>query len=147
MSLGKLVVRLLVEPERHLRAADEDRALNQVRLLHHHVDRFLLRSWQRALLEYRAARADEVEKAVPVDVLLEERAIRRVPVDVALFDVDLLLLQKTSGVTAGGSRRLPVERRFRHGNILSGGTGRQGGMRNDAISLHPHGLRRSGRPR
>jgi hypothetical protein len=49
-----------------------------------------------------------------IDMLLEERASGRVPVDVAFFDVDTLLLQKTSGVAAGRSRRLPEKRRLRH---------------------------------
>jgi len=88
-------------------------------LRHHQVDRFLLGPWQRALLEDRAARADEVEKAVGVDVFLEKRAVRRIPVDVAFFDVDLQLLQKTSGVSARGSRGLEEEDWPGHGRIVS----------------------------
>jgi hypothetical protein len=53
-----------------------------------------------------------------VDVPFEKRTIRRILVDVALLDVDLLLLQKTSGVTAGRSSRFPVKRWFRHRGIL-----------------------------
>jgi hypothetical protein len=53
-----------------------------------------------------------------VDVLFEERAVGRVPVDVTLFDVDLVLLQKTSGVSTGRSRRFPVQERLRHTAIL-----------------------------
>jgi hypothetical protein len=56
-------------------------------------------------------------------VLLEKRSIRRIPVDVAFFDVDLLLLQKTSGVSAGRSRRLEIEDGFRHDRIVPPGRG------------------------
>jgi hypothetical protein len=51
-------------------------------------------------------------------MLLEKRAVRRIAVDVALFDLDLLLRQKTPGVAAGGSRRLEVEDRLGHGGIV-----------------------------
>jgi hypothetical protein len=51
-------------------------------------------------------------------VLLEKRAIRRIPVDVTFFDVDLLLLQKTSGVSARRSRRLEIEDWLGHGHIV-----------------------------
>jgi hypothetical protein len=47
-------------------------------------------------------------------VLLEEPARRRIAVDVALVDVDLQLIQKTSGITAGGSSGFPVENGFFH---------------------------------
>ena len=104
-------VRLLVEPEGRLRAADENRPPDEVRLLHHQVDRLFLRLRQRPFLEDRAARADEVEEPLLVDMLLEERAIGRVPADVALLDVEVLLLQKTSGVAARRSGGLPVEER------------------------------------
>jgi hypothetical protein len=49
---------------------------------------------------------------------LEERAFRGRPVDIALFDIDFLLLQKTSGVSAGGSSGFPVKHRFGHEPIL-----------------------------
>jgi hypothetical protein len=52
---------------------------------------------------------------VRLDVFLEERPVRRVPVDVAFFDGLVLLLQKTSGVAARGSGRFPVEDRLGHG--------------------------------
>jgi hypothetical protein len=55
---------------------------------------------------------------VRLDVLLEERAIRRVPVDVTLFDVDVLLLQKTSGVSARRSGGFPVEGCLGHADII-----------------------------
>jgi hypothetical protein len=51
-------------------------------------------------------------------VLLEKGPIRRVPVDVDLLDVDVLLRQKTPGVTAGRSRGFPVEARLGHPAIL-----------------------------
>ena len=111
---GELIVRVLVEPERHLRSAHEDRTFDQVRLFHHEVDGLLLRLGQRPCLEYRAARAHEVEKAVFVDVLLEERAIRRCAIDVTFLDVNRVLFQKTSGVAARRSGGLPVEERLRH---------------------------------
>jgi hypothetical protein len=87
-------------------------------LLDHHVDRFFLRSRQRPLLENRASRADEIEEAIRVDVFLEKRPIGRVLVDVTLLDIDLVLLQKTSGVPACGSGRLPIEDRLRHESNL-----------------------------
>ena len=119
ISLGKRVVRLLVEAERHRRAAHENRPLDEVRLIHHQIDRLFLGPWQRPLLEHRAARADEIEEVVFVDVLLEERAVRRILVDVAFFDVDVVLFQITSGVAAGRSGGFPVEGWFRHVAILS----------------------------
>jgi len=51
-------------------------------------------------------------------VLLEELARRRLLVDVDLVDVDLLLVQKTSGVLAGRSRGLGIERRLGHGSTI-----------------------------
>jgi hypothetical protein len=42
-------------------------------------------------------------------MLLEERAVRRIAVDVARLELDRMLLQKTSGVTARRSGGLPVE--------------------------------------
>ena len=56
-------------------------------------------------------------------MLLEERAIGWVFVDVPLFDVDLLLLQKTSGVSTGRSRGLEVEDRLSHARIVRLGRG------------------------
>ena len=56
-----------------------------------------------------------------VDVLLEERTIGRRLVDVTFFDVYLALLQKTSGVAAGGSGRLPIEDPFSHGDYCTQG--------------------------
>jgi hypothetical protein len=118
--MSAIPVRVLVEPEGHLPPANEDWPFDEVRLLHHQINRFLLRSRQRPLLEYRAPRAHEIEKTIRVYVLLEKRPCRRVPVDVPLFDIDLVLLQKTSGVAAGGSGRFPEERRLRHAGILPG---------------------------
>ena len=100
-----------VEAKDDLRASDEDGPLDQVGLLHHQVDCFLLRFRQRPRLEHRAARAHEIQEAVGLDVLLEKRAVRRVLVDVALLDLDALLIQKTSGVTAGRSGGFPEEGR------------------------------------
>jgi hypothetical protein len=53
-----------------------------------------------------------------VDVTFEERAIGRIAVDVAFFDVDAELVQITSGIAAGRSSRFPVKRRLRHDGIL-----------------------------
>jgi hypothetical protein len=53
-----------------------------------------------------------------IDVLLEKRAVRRILVDVAFLDVNLLLLQKTSGVVAGRSRGFEVEDWLGHGRIV-----------------------------
>jgi hypothetical protein len=47
-------------------------------------------------------------------VLLEKRAVGRVAIDVPLLDGDALLLQITSGVAAGRSRRLPEKGRLGH---------------------------------
>ena len=110
----------LVEAEGDLRTTDQDRAADEIRLLHHEIDRLSLRLRQRTLFEYRAAPADEVQDVVVADVFLEEGAIWRTLVDVALLDLDSLLLQKTSGVAAGGSRGLPIEDRLRHEQIVSG---------------------------
>ena len=52
-----------------------------------------------------------------MDVLLEERAVGRLAVDVALLDVNLVLVQKTSGIAARRSGGLPVEDGL-HGSIL-----------------------------
>ena len=111
-------IRLLVEPEQDFRAAHEDGAADQIRVFHHQVDRLALRFRQRPLLEDRAARADEVEETVGVDVLLKEGSIRRRFVDVDLLDVDLLLVQETPGVLAGRSGGLGVEGRLGHPEIV-----------------------------
>jgi alanyl-tRNA synthetase len=47
-------------------------------------------------------------------VRFEELAGGRVAIDIPFLDVESNLRQKTSGVTAGGSGRLPVENGFRH---------------------------------
>ena len=103
-----------VESKDGLRTPHQDRSLDQVRLLHHQVDRFLLRFRQRPRLEHRAAGAHEIEEAVGLDVLLEEGPIRRILVDVTLVDVYSLLVQKTSGVAAGRSRGFPEKGRLGH---------------------------------
>jgi hypothetical protein len=41
-----------------------------------------------------------------LDVLFQKGARRRIPVDVDLFDVDVMGIQETPGVLAGRSRRL-----------------------------------------
>jgi hypothetical protein len=87
-------------------------------LLHHEVDRLLLRPGQGPLLEHGTAGADEIQKPFRVDVPFEERAIGRIAVDVAFFDVDAELVQITSGIAAGRSSRFPVKRRLRHAGIL-----------------------------
>src|SRR5438067_2220568 len=118
MRRSELVVLLPVEPEDYSRALDQNRPANQVRVLHHQVDRFLLRLRQRALFPHRAARAHVVEEAPRVDVFLEELARRRLLVDVHLADVHAGRVQKTSGVLARGSGGLPEERRFRHASRI-----------------------------
>jgi 7-cyano-7-deazaguanine synthase len=107
-------VSVLVKAKDNLLAPDQNRSPDQVRLLHHEVDGFLLRPGERPGLEHGAAGAYEVEKVVRLDVVLEELARGRLAIDVALLDLDPLLLQKTSGVAAGGSGRLPVEGRLGH---------------------------------
>ena len=112
-------VLLLVEAEDDLRPLDHDRPANQVGVLHHQRDRFLLRLRQRPTLEDRAARADEIEKALGVDVFLEELARGRFLVDIELVDVDARRIQKTSGILAGRSGGFRVEDRSRHnGRIM-----------------------------
>ena len=110
----RFLVLSLVESKNYLRPADQDRPLDEVWLLHHQVDGVFLRLGQRTRLEDRAARADELQEAVLVDVLLEERPVGRVLVDVAFLDVDLLLLQKTSGVAASRSRGFEIEQGLGH---------------------------------
>jgi hypothetical protein len=51
-------------------------------------------------------------------VLLEKRAVGRVLVDVTLLDLDPVLIQKTSGVSAGRSSGFPVEGRLGHERIV-----------------------------
>ena len=114
MRRSELAVLLLVEAEDHLRPLDHDRPPNQVRVLHHQRDRLFLRFRQRPLLEHRAARADEIEEALGVDVLLEELAGGRFRVDVNLADRDACRIQKTSGILAGRSGGFRVERRLGH---------------------------------
>ena len=118
MRRSELGVLVLVEAEDHLRPFDHDRPPDEVGVFQHHRDRLLLRLRQPALLEHRAAGADVVEEAIGVDMLLEELARRRFLVDVDLIDVDLALVQKTSGALAGRSGRLRIKRRFRHGNTI-----------------------------
>jgi len=111
---GSGTVAIFVEPESHLRSFDEDRASDQVGVLHHEIDRFFLRFRERPFLEHGASRADEVEKPARVDVLLEKLTRRRIAIDVDLVDLESGFVQKTSGVFACGSGGLPIERRFRH---------------------------------
>jgi hypothetical protein len=111
-------IRILVEAECHLPALDQNRPPYQVWLLHHQINRFLLRLRQWPLLEDWAPGADEIQKPRRVDVFLEKSARRRIPVDVVFFDVDVVLLQKTSGVAARGSGWFPVEEWPGHPRIL-----------------------------
>ena len=111
-------VLLLVEAENDLRPLDHDRPPNQVGVVHHQRDGFLFRLRQRPLLEHRAARADEIEKPLGVDVLFEELARGRFLVDVELLNVDAGRIQKTSGIPAGRSGRFRVEGRSRHRDKL-----------------------------
>ena len=114
----ELLVLILIEPEDDFRSFDEDRATDQIGIRHHQIDRFFLRLRQGPLFPHRTSRADEVEESIGVDVLFEELARRRLLVDVDLVDVDARARQRTSGVLARGSGRLPVERRFRHGSRI-----------------------------
>jgi hypothetical protein len=122
LTLTELFVFVLVEPKRDLRALDQDRSPDQIRVLDHQRNRFLLRPRQRPLLEDRAARADEVEKPLGVDVLLEKLARGRLLVDVDFLNVNAMRIQKTSGVLTCGSGGLRVKGRFRHpGRIVEKG--------------------------
>ena len=112
MRRSELAVLVLVESEDHLGSPDQNRPPDQIGILHHQVDRLLLRSRQSALLEDRAARADELEKAIRVDVAFEKIAGRRVAIDVDRTDVGAALVQKTSGVLTRRSGGLPVKDRF-----------------------------------
>jgi hypothetical protein len=69
---------------------------------------------QRPLFEDRAALADEVEKMVGVDMTLEKFPRRWFAVDVELVNFNAGFFQKTSGVAAGRSTRLPIKRWFGH---------------------------------
>jgi hypothetical protein len=111
-------VSFFVKAEDRLVARDQDRPFDEIRLLHHQVDRFLLRRRQWTRLEYRAARADEVEEVVRLDVLLEKGPVGRLFVDVLLVDADPLLFQKTSGVAACRSGGFQVKGGLRHVLIL-----------------------------
>jgi hypothetical protein len=117
-SRASTFVFFLVEAERDLRTPDENRPTNEVRVFHHEVDRVFLRFRQRSLLEHGAPRADEVEEAILVDVLLEKLARRGCLVDVDLLDVDLLRIQETPGVLARGSGGFRVEEGLGHFRIV-----------------------------
>ena len=119
MRRSELAVFILVKTEDDLRPLDDDRPPDQVRVVHHQRDRFLLRLRQRTFLEDRAARADEIEKSFRIDVRFEELACRRLLVDVDLVDVDACRIQKTSGMLAGGSGRLGIKGQGRHARILN----------------------------
>src|SRR5258708_1101014 len=114
MRRSECGVYVLYDSERHLLAAYQNRPADRIRVLHHEIDRFLLRLRQRPFLEHRTTRAHKVEEAIRLDVLLEERARRRLLVDVELMNVDPRCVQKTSGILAGRSSGFRVERRFRH---------------------------------
>ena len=114
MRRSECAVLLLVEAEDHLRPLDHDRPPDQVRVIQHQRDRLLLRLRQRPLLEHRATRADEIEEALRVDVLLEELTRGRFLVDVDLVDRDACRIQKTSGILAGRSGGFGIESRRRH---------------------------------
>lgn len=111
----ELLVLFAIESEDGLVPVDEDRSFDEIGLLHHQIYRFLLRLWKRALLEYRTSRTDEVQEALLVDVAFEQGTVWRVLVDVALADVHPMRIQKTSGIAARGSGRLPVEDGAWHG--------------------------------
>src|SRR5262245_4091674 len=74
IETSQLIVLRLVEPKEDLGALDQNRPPDQVRVGHHQIDGFLFRLRQRPLLEYRAARADEIEEPFGIDVLLEKLA-------------------------------------------------------------------------
>ena len=118
MRRSEFAVLILVEAEDDFRSFDHDRPSNQVRILHHQLDRLALGGRQRPLLEHGAAGAHEVEEPLGVDVFLEKRAVRRGLVDVDLLDVDLALVQETPGVLARGSGGFRVENRLGHQVIV-----------------------------
>jgi 7-carboxy-7-deazaguanine synthase len=113
-------------------------------VLHHQVDGLLLRARQGPLLEDGAARAHEVEKPFGIDVPLQKRTVRRLAGDVALIEVFLVRVQKTSGIPARRSSRLPVKGRLRHGSILT----RAPSLASEGLVLSERSLRRvEGLPR
>ena len=115
-------VHLLVEAEDDLRPLDQDRPLDQVRVLHHQVDRFLLRPRQRPLLEDRAARADEIEKCSGSMCFSRNSRSGGVLLMSICSTVDALLVQETSGVLAGRSGGFGVEGGAGHGAIVLNAT-------------------------
>src|ERR1700737_1122574 len=116
--LGR-VVRIFIEPEGDRRSLDENGPLDQIWLLGHEVDGFLLRPGQRPLFEDRAALADEIKKTLFVNMSLEKLARWRRLVDVALLDLYAEFVQISPGIPAGRAGRLPVKRRLDHLRILS----------------------------
>ena len=109
-DLFQCLVRVLVEPEDHLRPSDEYRPPDEIWILDHEVDRFLLRFWQRPLLENGTSCADEIHEACRIDMALQEVTRRRLLVDVYFLNVHAGLVQKTSGILARRSGRLCIER-------------------------------------
>jgi hypothetical protein len=114
----EFAVLFLVEAENDAGSLDHDGTPDQVGVFHHQGDRLLLRFRQRPLLEHRAARADEIKEPIAVDVPLEELPRGRFLVDVDLVDIQACRIQKTSGVFAGGSGGLGIERRLGHGGRI-----------------------------
>jgi hypothetical protein len=114
MRTSEFAVLVLVEAEHNVAALDQNGTPNQVRVLHHQVDGLFLGFRQRPFLPDGATRADEVEKAGRIDVLFEEVPRRGFLVDVELVNLEPRLVQITSGILAGGSRRLGVEGRLCH---------------------------------
>ena len=114
LSASQLLVLVLVEAEDDFRALDHDGTADQVGLLHHQGDGFLLRLRKRPFLEDRTPQADEIEKPGGVDVLLQEGPVGRLLVDVDLRDLNAVRVQKTSGVLAGRSSGLGIEDRLGH---------------------------------
>ena len=109
MPTRTLSVLFLVEPKDGLRSAHEDRALDEIRLFDHQIDRFFLRLRQGTCLEDRTAGAHEIQEVIGLNMSLEKRPIRRLAVDVTRIDLGALLLQITSGVAAGRSGGLPIQ--------------------------------------
>ena len=114
MRRSEFGVTVLIEAEDYFRPLHENRAPDQVRIFQHQIDRFLFRARKRALLPHRTPCADVIEEVISFDVLLEERARRRLLVDVDLLQVQIGLGQETPGVPARGSGRLRVEDRTAH---------------------------------
>jgi hypothetical protein len=105
---------VLVEAENDFRSFDQNRAPDQVGVLHHQVDGFLLGARQWSLLEDRAALADEIEEVLGVDMTFEKFPWRWFAIDVELVNFNAGSFQKTSGVAAGRSTRFPVKGGLRH---------------------------------